>query len=257
MLAKVLLLAQVFIQLRRSRVLDRVGKFLKVSFPVVVLAVLSLLFSGCMAHQQAASLAYTSGAVVESLSSNASLSYSSGKRTVSGSGYLMYRKPDQVRMVVLSPFGSVLQEIYVLGEMVTIIDSGNGIAFRGNYNELSEKGDVSAWRYIRWLIDIDTPDSSRGSASIERMNRFGESENATFENGLLLSKFTGTVGHVQYDSYAAVQGVAVPMKITYETAAKEKFVMVLEDPEINTTLSESVFTPDLSKYRVYPLSSLQ
>lgn len=254
---KVLLLAQVFMLLRCSRVLIRFCVFARTILPVLVPAVLPLLFSGCMAHQQAFPLTYTSGAVVESLSGNSSLSYSSPDRSISGSGYLMYRKPDQVRMVVLSPFGSVLQEIYVSGEMVTIIDSGNGIAFSGNYRELSDKGDLSAWRHIRWLIDIDPPESSRGSVVIERMNRFGESEKATFENGLLVSKSTVTGGRVRYDSYTAVQGVAFPLKITFDTVAKEKFAMVLDDPEINSVFAEGAFTPDLNKYRVYPLSSLQ
>lgn len=254
---KVLRLVQVFIQSRYPNVTFRFWPCIKPLLPPLILAVMSLQFSGCMAHHPAVPVGYTSGAVVETLSGNASLSYSSHNRSVSGSGFLMYRKPDQVRMVVLSPFGSVLQEIYVSGEMVTIIDSGNGIAFSGNYRELSEKGDLSAWRHIRWLIDIDPPDPSRGSVVTERINRFGEFEKATFENGLLVSKTSISGGHVQYGSYTAIHGVAFPLNIIYDTAAKEKFAMLLDDPEINTTFAEGAFTPDLSKYRVYPLSSLQ
>jgi hypothetical protein len=33
--------------------------------------------------------------------------------------------------------------------------------------------------------------------------------------------------------------------------------MILDEPEINTVLAEGTFTPNLAKYRVYPLSSLQ
>jgi hypothetical protein len=159
-------------------------------------------------------------------------------------------------MVVLSPFGSVLQEIYVSGEQVTIIDAGNGIAFSGNYRELSEHGDLSAWRHIHWLIDIDPPDKARNSSTLERINRFGEPEQAVFENGLLVSKRTATAGHVRYGGYKAVDGVAFPLEITYESVNLEKFTMILDEPEINTVFAEGTFTPNLAKYRVYPLSSL-
>ena len=139
-------------------------------------------------------------------------------------------------MVILSPFGSVLQEVYVSGELVTIIDAGNGIAFQGTYMDLPDKGDLSGWRYIHWLIDVDPPEITRGNAVIERINRYGEPEKAVFENGLLISKTTPSGGPVRYDRYAVFNGVAFPLLISYETAAKEKFTILLEDPEINGIL---------------------
>jgi hypothetical protein len=160
-------------------------------------------------------------------------------------------------MVILSPFGSVLQEIYVSGELVTIIDTGNGIAFSGSYRELPDKGDLNGWRYIHWLIDIDPPDTLRGTVTIERINRFGEPEKASFEKGLLISKQSATAGHVTYGRYVAVQGIAVPLEIMYETAAGEKFTILLEDPEINVPSADDVFTPKLDKLRIYPLSALR
>lgn len=218
---------------------------------LLLLPVLSL--SGCQAFRPPPEIKYTNGASVDALSSNVSLS----GRGISGSGYLMYRKPDMIRMVILSPFGSVLQEIYVSGELVTIIDVGNSIAFRGTYTDLPDKGGFSGWRYIHWLIDVDHPDTSRGNAVIERINRYGESEKAVFENGFLISKTAPAAGHVRYDRYAVFHGVAIPLLISYETAAKENFTILLEDPEINGIFKEGTFIPDLSKLRVYPLSSLQ
>lgn len=221
------------------------------------LLLMTVCFSGCLPARKPAGVSYDSGTVVSTLSSNVSLSYSSSERSISGSGLLMYRRPDQMRVVILSPFGSVLQEIYVSGELVTIIDSGNGIAFSGIHADLPVKGDFSGWRHIHWLIDIDPPDPSRRTVSVRRVNRFGEAEQAKYENGLLTSKKTAAGGIVRYDGYADVQGVPFPLKITYTTAAGETFTLLLEEPEINIPFADSAFTPDTSKLRVYPLSALR
>ncbi|OGU14302.1 MAG: hypothetical protein A2076_08545 [Geobacteraceae bacterium GWC2_53_11] len=216
-----------------------------------------LFLSGCFGVIQKSDLIYTGGVAVESFSSNAMFSYASSDRSFSGRGILLFRKPDQIRAVILSPFGSVLQEVYIRGEQITIIDPANGKAFSGNYMELPEKGNLSGWRYIHWLLDIDTPDSLRGSEIIDRTNKFGDNEKAVFENGLLMSKKSPVGGHVSYGMYSTVQKTVFPLEITYETVKDEKFIIQLEDLEINLTLAENSFTPDLVKLRVYPLSSLK
>ena len=72
-----------------------------------------------------------------------------------------------------------------------------------------------------------------------------------------MSKKSPVGGHVSYGMYSAVQKTAFPLEITYETVKDEKFIIQLEDLEINLTLAENSFTPDLVKLRVYPLSSLK
>ena len=223
----------------------------------LVLLTFLVILAGCLTVRSPAEIKYTNGAVVDSLSSKISLSYSAPGRSISGSGYLMYRKPEQLRIVILSPFGSVLQEIFISGELVTIIDTGNGIAFSGTFMDLPDKGDFSGWRYIHWLIDIDPPDSLRGNDVIERDNRFGQQERAAFENGLLVSKTTLAGGQVRYGRYAAVQGVPFPHEIKYESAAKEKFTITFEDAETNVPFADDVFMPKPSNLRVYPLSILK
>lgn len=229
---------------------------LPVRLPLLVFLI-SLVLSGCQSLRPHTEIPFINGAIAESLSSNASVSFVSSGKSASGNGFFMYRKPDQMRMVVLSPFGSVLQEVYVSGEAVTIVDTGNGIAFSGSYRDLPEKGDLTAWRYVNWLIDVDPPDVTRGTAVVERVNKFGEPEKAHFENGMLISKSTAAAGFVHYDRYTAVQGVVFPLEIMYETSAKEKFIIRLEDPELNGSFADGAFTPNLSKLRVYPLSVLQ
>lgn len=225
--------------------------------PALLLVTMAIFLSGCLAARTPSDLKYANGTVVTSLSSNVSLSYTTPERSISGSGYLMYRKPDQMRVVILSPFGSVLQEVYINCELVTIIDSGNETAFSGNYMDLPDKGDYSGWRYIHWLIDIDPPDSALSNTVIERINRFGQPETAVFENGLLISKTTASGGLVRYGRYTAIQGTPFPLEITYETVAGEKFTIQLEEPEINVSFTDVAFTPNLGKLRVYPLSTLK
>jgi len=222
-----------------------------------LLLVFMVILSGCLFRHHTSEVTYINGSAVESLSSSVSLSYDSAARNISGSGLFMFRKPDHMRMVVLSPFGSVLQEVYVSGELVTILDNGNGVAFSGSYKNLPASGDFSGWRYIHWVLDIDPPDPAQRTEVIERVNRSGELETATFEKGMLISKTTATGGCVRYGNYTAVNGAAFPLEIVYETAAREKYTIVLEDPEVNIPFAEGAFAPDLAKWRVYPLSVLK
>lgn len=213
--------------------------------------------SGCQSFKTTVDKKFINSSLLSSLSSNVSLAYIGSERSISGSGVLMYQKPDKIHMIILSPFGSVLQEVYVSGEIVTIVDTGNGVAFSGNYNNLPLKGDFSAWRHIHWLIDIDPPDSSRHTGDIKRINRFGNSESAVFKDGFLLSKSTEIGGIVKYADYNTVNGVSFPLKIEYETISKEKFTLLLDAPDINLIFDSGIFKPDLNKYRLYPLSILK
>ena len=227
---------------------------LKVLF---MLLSLSTLLSGCLTARQTTDLAYVNDTEIASLSSTVSLKYASPDRNISGSGYIMYRQPDQIRVVLLSPFGSVLQDVYVSGDQVTVIDTGNGIVFSGSYADLPDKGDFSGWRHIHWLMDIDQPGRSRATAAIQRINRFGQPETVVFENGLLVSKTTAEGGHASYARYTTVQGAVLPLEIVYETAAKELFTILLEEPEVNVVFADTAFTPNVGKHPVYPLSRLR
>ena len=221
------------------------------------LSLLISVLSGCATTHHAELTTYTNGAAAASLSSAVSLSYSSPERSISGSGFLMIENPDKIRVVILSPLGTVYQEVVVAGDLITIVDAGNGSVYRGTTADLPVKGDLNGWRYIHWLMDIDAADTARGSGTVTRENRQGLMEQAEFKNGLLMSKKLSTGEMVRYDKYTALRGIALPLEITCETAAKDVFIIQLEEPEINVSHTEGTFTPDLSRYRVYPLSLLQ
>jgi outer membrane lipoprotein-sorting protein len=237
---------------------DEVKKgFFVQSARLIFAAAIYFIIGGCLMARPPGEMKFTSNASIDSLSSNASVKFKSTARSISGGGYIMFKKPDQIRLVIQSPFGSVLQEIFVSGDQVTIVDTGNGIAFIGAKRDLPETGDFSSWRFIQWIIDIYPPDLSRGNAIIDGINMFGQQEKATFEKGLLISKCTDEGGIVRYGKYSTVQGVALPFEIRYETAAKELFTIELEDPDVNIPIAEDSFRPNLSKYHQYPLSSLK
>lgn len=231
--------------------------FVRPIFNLLSLFSLTVVLFGCQTVRVPAASEFTGGASVESFSSSASFSYTASGQSISGSGVLMFRKPDQLRAVILSPFGSVLQEVYISGDLVTIVDAGNGTALSGSYRDLPAKGTLSGWRNIHWVIDMNPPETSRLTGVIKRTNRYGHQEKAVFENGLLLSKSTAENGDVRYGRYTTVKGVAFPLEIVYDTVEKEKFTILFEDPEINGSFADGAFTSNISKLRVYPLSSLR
>src|SRR5690242_214885 len=101
------------------------------------------------------SLDYRPGAVVETLSSGVSFSVHTSDRSMGGHGYLVYRRPDQVRLVVLSPFGTTLVEAFMAGERITLVYPSQATAFTGNIEQLPDKGGLQGWRKMRWMMDLD------------------------------------------------------------------------------------------------------
>jgi hypothetical protein len=96
------------------------------SFSSVLL--LPLFFSACAALPKVP-LDYTQGAVVSSISSEVSLSARSSGKSLSGHGFMVYQRPDKVHLVVLSPFGTTLMEVYTLGDRITLVYPSQGVAY--------------------------------------------------------------------------------------------------------------------------------
>lgn len=221
---------------------------------IVLMAVLFLL-SACAGRT--ANLAYTNGAVVETLSAAVSLSYSSGEKGMGGSGYLVYRRPDLMRLIILSPFGTTLMEIYVNGERVTIVYPGKGAAFAGRLADLPERGESAGWRQVRWVMEVDPPGTALRDGTLERVNSLGMKERVTFENGLVTAKALTNGDEARYGDFAVISGVPLATEIIMENAAGDRFRLKLNEPEVNTPFEADVFTPRLDGLTVYPLATLQ
>ena len=194
---------------------------------------------------------------METLSANASLSISKGDQGMGSNGYLLYQRPDRMRMVILSPFDTVMMEAFVTGSRITIISSSKGVAFSGNLAELPRSGEGETWRHARWVMDMDPLGSFVGDGSRERINSMGEKELVAFENGLVVSKTLVNGDMVRYRDYILVNGVPLATEIIMDSHDGGRFRIKVTEPEVNAKLAADAFIPRLEGLKLYPLSVLQ
>jgi outer membrane lipoprotein-sorting protein len=222
-----------------------------------LLLMLSMLLACGCAGTPKPSFSYQPGSVVETLSATAALSISKGDQGMGSNGYLLYQRPDRMRLVVLSPFGTTVMEAVVTGTQITIIDNSKGVAFSGSLEELPRKGQGETWRNARWVMDTDRPGSFAGDGTLERVNSMGEKEQVTFENGLVVSKTLANGDMVRYREYELVNGVPLATEIIMNSQDGGRFRIKVTDPEVNVELAAEAFIPHLDGLTVYPLSFLQ
>ena len=215
-----------------------------------------LLSCGC-ASLQKPPLAYRPGAVVETLSAEVSLSITRGEQGMGSNGYLLYQRPDRMRMIILSPFGTTMMEAIVTGDRITIINNSKRVAFSGYLEELPDVGEGGTWRHARWVMEIDTPGSFAGDGTVERVNSIGDKERVTFENGLVVSKSVTNGDMVRYLDYILVNGVPLATEIIMDSHDGGRLRIKVTEPEVNAELAADAFIPHLDGLTVYPLSVLQ
>jgi len=201
-------------------------------------------------------LDYRPGAVVETLSSAVSLSIHAADSRMGGSGYLLFRRPDQLHLVVLSPFGTTVMEAFALGDRLTLIYPSRSTAYVGDFNELPDKGGLQGWRMMRWVMDADASGEKPLSGTVERTGTLGFSEKVTFENGLITAKESLTGDLVQYRNYSVVNGVPLAAELDLLSGRGDRIRIVLDEPEVNTPLDDDVFTPQLGGLTVMPISAI-
>lgn len=215
-----------------------------------------LLLSACATFSNPP-LDYRSGAVVETLSSAVSLSIYSADSSMGGSGYLVFRRPDQLHLVVLSPFGTTLMEAFALGDSITLIYPSRSTAYVGRFDELPDKGGLQGWRMMRWVMDADPRKSNTVNETVERTSMLGFSEKVTYENGLVSSKTSPAGDHAYYSRYSVINGVPLAGELDLRNARGDRIRIVLDEPEVNTPLEDAVFTPYLTGMTIMPLSAIQ
>lgn len=202
-------------------------------------------------------LTYTAGARVETLSAPVSLSVSNGDQGMGASGYLLYKRPNRMRMVILSPFGTTIMEVFVTGDRITIVDIANSAAYNGLIADLPEDGEGRTWRNARWAMEIDVPDGGPRSGTLERVTRDGARETLTFENGLLTSRRLASGDEVTYGDYSVVNGVPLASEIIMYPSSGGRVRIKVSEPEVNAGLEPESFTPNLDGLAVYPLTALR
>ncbi|MDD5286515.1 MAG: lipoprotein insertase outer membrane protein LolB [Desulfuromonadaceae bacterium] len=215
-----------------------------------------LLFTGC-ATIATPPFAYRPGRVVETLSSAVSLSIHASDGSMGGSGYLLYRRPDQLHLVMLSPFGTTMMEAFAKGDRITLIYPSRSTAYVGRFDELPDKGGLQGWSLMRWVMDADPREGLPLSETVERISKLGFTEKVTFEHGLVTSKVSPAGDHVYYSRYSPVNGVPVALKLDMRNGRDDRIRITLDEPEVNTPLDDSVFAPCLDGLTVMPLSAIQ
>jgi len=225
-------------------------------YAAALIIICSVTFSGCAATSGTVR-GYDPGAVIDTLSSAVALSIQTSERGMSGQGYMVYRKPDQVHLVVLSPFGTTIMEIFALGKQVTLVFPSKNTAYTGSVEELPDSGGLQGWRMMRWVMDNDPSSALQGKGTVERMGKLGFMEKVTYADGLVTSKTSPSGDQVFYEEYALVDGVPVAVKVELRNALDDRVRLTLNDPEVNTVLENTVFTPRLDDYTILPLSALK
>lgn len=200
---------------------------------------------------------YRPGAVVETFSSPVSLSVYTADSGMSGRGYMVYRRPDKLHLVVLSPFGTTLFEAYALGERIAMLYPAQSVAYVGRFDELPEQGGMQGWRMMRWIMDADPAANPAFSGSVTREGTSGFKEQVVFENGLITSKTSPAGDTVFYGSYALINGVPLAKELDLRNDRKDRIRIVLDEPEVNTDIEETAFTPRLEGMTILPLSALK
>jgi len=223
-------------------------RFLKICLPL-------LLLSACAASLPP--LTYNPAVPLETLSAAVSLSVTTAETGMSASGFLVYRRPDQLHLVVLSPFGTTLMEVFARGERVTLLYPGKSVAYVGTIDELPTSGGLQGWRMMRWIMDAVPSSDNRQSATLERSAADGRQETVTYENGLVTTKKNGDGDQVYYSGYTAINGIPLASEIDLRSSRNYQIRLLLAEPEVNSVLEEAAFLPLLDGLTVLPLSELK
>lgn len=213
-----------------------------------------LLLSACVT---APVIKFKPGATLETLSSAVSLSINTTDRSMSGSGFMVYRRPDQLHLVMLSPFGTTLLEAFALGERITLLYPSSSTAYTGRIADLPDKGGLQGWRMMRWVMDADPAASSSFNGIVERSGILGGKESVTYENGLVTVKSNPDGDKVYYSRHSAVSGVPFAAEVEVRNSRDDRIRIVLDEPEVNVPLDDAVFRPRLEGVTLLPLSELQ
>ncbi len=226
-------------------------------FRLFLLAVASVFLMSCVKGQGLPdrSLAVP-GRVVETISSTVILSLNTTDRNFTGRGVMVYRRPDQIRLVLLSPFGTTLMEMKLNGEQLTLTYPADGVAYQGRIADLPASTGQRGFTMLRWVLDSDPPSGAPDNGEIEQKARNGALERIVLEDGLVLEKNLSTGERVRYRDYKALSGVRMAFEILMDSAEGDRIKLTLEEPDINTTLEESLFNVSLAGLHLLPLSRL-
>lgn len=218
---------------------------------------LSLFLSSCASVQPKPVTPVTPGKEVETLQSEVSLSVTSPRGSSGGQGYLVFKRPDRFRLVVLAPFGITMGEVFVEGEKITYINRMNSTAYAGTFSQIRDNNALRAWSMMRWVIE-NPPMAGDAGAAVERIGDNGVREYLHFDARGLLEKKTNDEGdEVLYRDYRDLEGVAFPATIQLTNRMGDRVKVSFNEPEVNQPVDDKALTPDLEGMTVLPIEGFK
>jgi uncharacterized protein YaiE (UPF0345 family) len=160
-------------------------------------------------------------------------------------------------MILLSPFGTTVFEVFALGNQITLVYPSQGVAYTGHLNQLPKKGGVQSWRLMRWTMDADPVGMMKEDGTYGRINNQGSKENITVVNGLITVKTNTDGDKIYYEDYSLINGVPVASEIDIRNKQDDRIRLKFQETEINTHLDDAVFIPRLEGIKLLPLSELE
>lgn len=224
---------------------------------LLAVALFSLLAACAPSHRMAAPDALSARGV-ETLNSSLNIAVKTSEGSVGGHGYLVYKSPDRFHLVILSPFGLTLAEMFVAGERVTCIVPSKGAAYTGMLSEVPDGSPLRSWGIVRWAVSGGWTDVRSKETPLERETADGGVEVAYFDGkGLLQRKVSEGGDELAFGDYRFAAGVPFPALMEFTAWNDDTVTLTFDDPEINAPVEEGALTPALEGLMQLPVSQFK
>jgi outer membrane biogenesis lipoprotein LolB len=225
---------------------------------VVLMGALLLLSSCATRPQPKPPVAPLSpGKETETLLSPISVAIKAGEQSSGGRGYLIFKRPDRFHLVILSPLGTALFEVFTEGERITCLIPARDTAYRGLVSDLPELSPLKGWGLMRWVAERP-PAAGPVPGVVEYTNGSGSHERVHYDaHGLVQWKENEEGDKVVYSDYEEMNGVALPRTVELYGRSGESVRIVFEEPEVNQPVEDAALTPNLEGMKILPLADFK
>ncbi|SNB47651.1 outer membrane lipoprotein LolB [Geobacter sp. DSM 9736] len=216
-----------------------------------------LLLAGCATVPKAPQF-FRPGVQLETLTAAVSVSVKTPTGGTGGNGYLAYRKPDRLRLVMLTPFGTTALEFCTEGDRATLAIPSKDVAYVGAVADLPEGNGMQVWRLMSWAVEADPLYDPALPGTVARSDAGGGRYLAYYgDDGLLERKVTEEGDTVHYRDYQSIDGAPLPSVMEFSDTRGVRVKVTLKEPEINQPLEDAAFSPHLEGLSITPLSQFR
>lgn len=197
------------------------------------------------------------GTRFDTLAADLTLAYRASEKHLAGRGMLVYKRPDKMHLVILSPLGTKIMEALVEGDHLTLVYPVDRVAFKGTIKQLPQAAGQQAWGLLQWIMDTELPMGTAADAVLTRRTERGEEETLMVKHGLLIEKRNGSGDRVRYGEFKQIQGQQLATELQVETRDGDRLKLGFIDPELNLELGSNSFEAGVDGMRLMPLSELR